>query len=155
MLLHAFFTRCLAEAVLADAAQARRDVALPTRMSMCFGLGRHDGAVQALGRRRGRAAGMAQEASGLRALRPELARIADGIGPLELQALFAAAMLAADPVTSGACYVDDHFVLCAGAKPVAKGRDDKRGRAARGRVDTHVTVHDGGRCASCPGRRPG
>ena len=47
---------------------------------------------------------------GLRALRPELARIADASDPLRLQTLLAAAMLAAGPVTSGVYYVDDHFV---------------------------------------------
>ena len=57
--------------------------------------------------------------------------------------MFASAMLAADPVTSGVYYVDDHFVPYAGAKPVAKGWNNKRGRAERGRADTHVTAHDG------------
>ena len=57
--------------------------------------------------------------------------------------MFASAMLAADPVTSGVYYVDDHFVPYTGAKPVAKGRNNKRGRAERGRADTHVTAHDG------------
>ena len=104
---------------------------------------RHDRAVQAPGRRRGRAAGRPEHAAGLRALRPELARIADAADPLRLQALFAAAMLVADPVTSGVYYVDDHFVPYTGAKPVAKGWNNKRGRAERGRADTHVTAHDG------------
>ena len=80
---------------------------------------------------------------GLRALRPALAQIADRTDPLQIQSLFAAAMLAAGPVVSGVYYVDDHFVPCTGAKPVAKGRDNKRGRAERGRADTHVTAHDG------------
>ena len=31
----------------------------------------------------------------------------------------------------------------ADAKPVAKGWDNKRGRAVKGRADTHVTAHDG------------
>ena len=31
----------------------------------------------------------------------------------------------------------------AGAKPVAKGWNNKRGKAERGRADTHVTAHDG------------
>ena len=60
-----------------------------------------------------------------------------------MQGLFASAMLAADPVTSGVYYVDDHFVPYTGAKPVAKGWNNKRGRAERGRADTHVTAHDG------------
>ena len=52
-------------------------------------------------------------------------------------------MLAAGPVTSGVYYVDDHFVPYAGARPVAKGWNNKRGKAERGRADTHVTAHDG------------
>ena len=62
--------------------------------------------------------------------------------------MFATAMLAADPVTSGVYYVDDHFVPYTGAKPVGKGWNNKRGRAERGRADTHVTAQTGGRCAS-------
>ena len=52
-------------------------------------------------------------------------------------------MLAADPVLSGVYYVDDHFVPYTGAKPVGKGWNNKRGRAEKGRADTHVTAHDG------------
>ena len=80
---------------------------------------------------------------GLRALRPALARIADRTDPVALQRMFASAMLAADPVASGVYYVDDHFVPYTGAKPVAKGWNNKRGRAEKGRADTHVTAHDG------------
>src|SRR5450755_3791170 len=57
--------------------------------------------------------------------------------------MFAQAMLDADPVASGVYYVDDHFVPYTGAKPVGKGWNNKRGRAERGRADTHVTAHDG------------
>ena len=35
------------------------------------------------------------------------------------------------------------FVPYTGAKPVAKGWNNKRGRAEKGRADTHVTAHDG------------
>src|SRR5208283_5297667 len=72
-----------------------------------------------------------------------LAAIADAADPLALQEMAARAMLAADPVTSGVYYVDDHFVPYAGAKPVAKGWNTKRGKAERGRADAHVTAHDG------------
>jgi hypothetical protein len=48
-------------------------------------------------------------------------------------------MLAAGPVLSGVYYVDDHFVPYTGAK----GWNNKRGRAGKGRADTHVTAHDG------------
>ena len=144
MLLHAFFARAAAGTVLAGAAQDPGDVQLLTGVSMCFALGaataeqfKHLAAAEA-----GPLAGMAA-LPGLRALRPELARIADASDPLRLQTLFAAAMLAAGPVTSGVYYVDDHFVPYTGAKPVAKGWNNKRGRAERGRADTHVTAHDG------------
>ena len=80
---------------------------------------------------------------GLRALRPALARIADRTDPVALQRMFASAMLAAGPVASGVYYVDDHFVPYTGAKPVAKGWNNKRGRAEKGRADTRVTAHDG------------
>ena len=143
MLLHAFFARTAAGAVLAGAA-GPQDVALLTAVSMCFALGaatteqfKHLAAAEA-----GPLAGLST-LPGLRALRPELASIAGAADPLRLQTLFAAAMLAADPVTSGVYYVDDHFVPYTGAKPVAKGWNNKRGRAERGRADTHVTAHDG------------
>jgi hypothetical protein len=144
MLLHAFLSRTAAGTVLAGAAGGPEDVALLTGVAMCFALGaatteqfKHLAAAEA-----GPLAGL-PALPGLRALRPELARIADGTDPLRLQTLFAAAMLAADPVTSGVYYVDDHFVPYTGARPVAKGWNNKRGRAERGRADTHVTAHDG------------
>ena len=80
---------------------------------------------------------------GLRALRPALAQIADRTDPVALQRSFASAMLAAIPIASGVYYVDDHFVPYTGAKPVAKGWNNKRGKAEQGRADTHVTAHDG------------
>jgi hypothetical protein len=144
MLLHAFLARAGAGTVLAAAAGEPQDAALLTAVSMCFALGaatteqfKHLAAAEA-----GPLAGL-PALPGLRALRPELARIADASDPLRLQSLFAAAMLAADPVASGVYYVDDHFVPYTGAKPVAKGWNNKRGRAERGRADTHVTAHDG------------
>ena len=144
MLLHAFLSRTAAGPVLGSVAGQPGDVALLTAVSMCFALGaatteqfKHLAAAEA-----GPLAGLAV-LPGLRALRPELARIADAADPLQVQSLFAAAMLAADPVLSGVYYVDDHFVPCTGARPVAKGWNNKRGRAERGRADTHVTAHDG------------
>jgi hypothetical protein len=144
MLLHAFLARAGAGTVLASAAGEPQDVALLTAVSMCLALGaatteqfKHLAAAEA-----GPLAGLGA-LPGLRALRPELARIADRTDPLALQQLFASAMLAADPVTSGVYYVDDHFVPYTGAKPVARGWNNKRGRAERGRADTHVTAHDG------------
>jgi hypothetical protein len=147
MLLHAFLAQAGAGRVLArTAAGSRRpgDVALLSAVSMCFALGaatteqfKHLAAAEA-----GPLAGLAA-LPGLRALRPGLAAIADGTDPVALQRMFATAMLAADPVTSGVYYVDDHFVPYTGAKPVAKGWNNKRGRAERGHADTHVTAHDG------------
>jgi hypothetical protein len=143
MLLHAFFARSAAGTVLA-AAGGPQDVRLLTAVSMCFALGaataeqfKHLAAAEA-----GPLAGF-PALPGLRALRPALAAIADRTDPLEIQTLFAAAMLAADPVVSGVYYVDDHFVPYTGAKPAAKGWNNKRGRAERGHADTHVTAHDG------------
>jgi hypothetical protein len=145
MLLHAFFARAGAGAVLASGAgRPRQELALLSAVSMCFALGaatieqfKHLAAADA-----GPLAGLAV-LPGLRTLRPRLAAIADGTDPVAVQRLFASAMLAADPVISGVYYVDDHFVPYAGAKPVAKGWNNKRGKAERGRADTHVTAHDG------------
>ena len=113
-------------------------------VSMCFALGaatteqfKHLTAAEA-----GPLAGLGT-LPGLRALRPRLAQIADAADPVAVQRLFASAMLTAAPVLSGVYYVDDHFVPYTGAKPVAKGWNNKRGRAERGRADTHVTAHDG------------
>src|SRR6266851_6677059 len=144
MLLHAFFARADAGAVLAAAAAGPgraagpADAALLSAVSMCFALG-----AATTEQFKHLAAAEAGPLPGLRALRPRLAQIADGSDPLAVQALFASAMLAADPVTSGVYYVDDHFVPYAGAQPVAKGWNNKRGKAERGRADTHVTAHDG------------
>ena len=111
---------------------------------MCFALGAHT-TEQFKHLAPGEAGPLAGLAvlPGLRALRPRLAQIAGGLDPLDLQRAFASAMLAADPVTSSVYYVDDHFVPYTGAKPVGKGWNNKRGRAEKGRADTHVTAHDG------------
>ena len=143
MLLHAYPGQAgeiLPQAAGGDA----REAALLSAVSMCFALGaataeqvKHLVPAEA-----GPVAGLAALPS-LRTLRPRLAAIADAADPLALQAAFAAAMLAASPETSGVYYVDDHFVPYAGAKPVGKGWNNKRGRAERGRADTHVTTADG------------
>ncbi|HLN71449.1 MAG TPA: hypothetical protein VK280_29795 [Streptosporangiaceae bacterium] len=145
MLLHAFFARAGADSALPASGDRRpADLALLTAVSMCFALGadtveqfKHLAAADA-----GPLAGLGV-LPGLRAMRTHLARIADAADPVAVQAMFASAMLAADPVTSGVYYVDDHFIPYTGAKPVAKGWNNKRGRAERGRADTHVTAHDG------------
>ena len=145
MLLHAFFARAGAGSALPASGDRRQaDLALLTAVSMCFALGadtveqfKHLAAADA-----GPLAGLGV-LPGLRTMRTHLARIADAADPVAVQAMFASAMLAADPVTSGVYYVDDHFIPYTGAKPVAKGWNNKRGRAGRGRADTHVTAHDG------------
>ena len=147
MLLHAFTGQAGATAVLTAAAGGGHrfaDVALLSATSICFALGaatieqvKHLTAACA-----GPLAGLAVLPD-LRTLRPRLAGMADGCDPAELQAMFAAAMLAAEPCASGVYYVDDHFVPYTGARPVAKGWNNKRGRAEKGRADTHVTSHDG------------
>jgi hypothetical protein len=152
MLLHAFTARAGAGQVLESAAGAGRgaagyrsgDVALLSATSLCFALG-----AQTIEQVKHLTASCAGPLAGLavlphlRTLRPALAAIADAADPLALQEMAARAMLAAGPVTSGVYYVDDHFVPYAGAKPVAKGWNNKRGKAERGRADTHVTAHDG------------
>jgi Transposase protein len=152
MLLHAFTARAGAGQVLESAAGAGRgaggyrfaDVALLSVTSMCFALG-----AQTTEQVKHLTASCAGPLAGLavlphlRTLRPRLAAVADAADPLALQEMAARAMLAADPVTSGVYYVDDHFVPYAGAKPVGKGWNNKRGKAERGRADTHVTAHDG------------
>jgi hypothetical protein len=145
MLLHAFGSRAGAPEVLAAAAGGVPAAArLLAAVSACIGLGyvtteqfKHLAAAEA-----GPLAGL-MTLPELRTLRPLLAGVADRTDPLRLQQLFAQAMLAADPVTSGVYYVDDHFVPYTGAKPVPKGWNNKRGRAEKGRADTHVTAHDG------------
>jgi hypothetical protein len=146
MLLHAFAGRAGAGEILAAAAGGQQpgDVALLSAVSLCFALGaatieqvKHLTAADA-----GPLAGLAALPD-LRTIRPRLAAIAGRTDPLALQRLFASAMLAADPVTSGVYYVDDHFVPYAGAKPAGKGWNNKRGKAEKGRADTHVTAHDG------------
>ena len=147
MLLHAFASRAGAGEIFRAAAgqdAEPQDVALLAAVSACFALGaetteqfKHLAAAEA-----GPLAGLSR-LPGLRTLRPRLAAVADRADPLELQRMFAQAMLDADPAASGVYYVDDHFVPYTGAKPVGKGWNNKRGRAERGRADTHVTAHDG------------
>jgi hypothetical protein len=143
MLLHAYPGQ--AAGILPEVAGGEaRDAALLSAVSSCFALGagtveqvRHLAPAEA-----GPLAGLDALPS-LRSLRPRLAAIADAADALELQTAFAQAMLAANPETSGVYYVDDHFVPYAGAKPAGKGWNTRRGRAEKGRADTHVTARDG------------
>lgn len=146
-LLHAFTDRVGATDVFAQAsgappaANGRRfdDVAVLSAMCTVFGLGfasveqaKHPDRAQI-----GPLAGI-EVLPELRTLRPRLAAIADRCDPLNLQRAFAAAMLAADPCTSGVYFVDEHFMPYSGALPVGKGWNTKRRHAQPGRVDTMV-----------------
>ena len=146
MLLHAFFAPGAGSALPASGDRAA-DLALLTAVSMCFALARHGRAVQAPGRRR-RGPLPTRVLPGLRTLRPHLARIADGANPVAVQAMFAAAMLSADPVTSGVYYVDDHFVPYTGP---GRSRKDgtTSGAAPSGAAPIPMSPPmTGGRCAS-------
>lgn len=145
MLLHAFASRAGAAGVLGLAAGGdRAGTGLLAAVSACFGLGAATAEqFKHLERAEAGPLGGLAVLPELRTLRPALAAMADRADPLRLQEMLATAMLAADPVLSGVYYVDDHFVPYTGAKPVAKGWNNKRGRAERGRADTHVTAHDG------------
>jgi hypothetical protein len=109
MLLYASFARAGAPDLLAAAAGGRPGAArlLAAAVSACFALGKATtGQFKHLrSDEAGPVAGLAVLPD-LRTLRPALAAIADRADPLELQQMFAAAMLAADPVTSGVYYVD-------------------------------------------------
>lgn len=146
-LLHAFTDRVEATDVFtqaadtANAAGRRRfdDVAVLSAMYTVFGLGlasmeqaKHPDRAQV-----GPVAGISVLPE-LRTLRPRLAAIADRCDPLQLQAAFASAMLAADPCTSGVYFVDEHFMPYSGALPVGKGWNTKRRHAQPGRVDTMI-----------------
>jgi transposase len=144
MLLHAFGDRVGAEGVFASAGTpmpGRRfdDVAVLSAVSVVFALGfacmeqaKHPDRAQV-----GPLAGV-RVLPELRTLRPRLSAIADGCDPLGLQRAFAAAMLTADPCTSGVYFIDEHFVPYTGALPVGKGWNTKRRHAEAGRVDTVV-----------------
>ena len=150
MLLHAFGGRAGAGQILASAAGGKpADVALLSAVSWCFALGaatleqfKHLAAADA-----GPLAGLAALPD-LRTIRPRLAAIADDTDPVAVQRLFASAMLAADPVLSGVYYVDDHFVPYARAKPVAKGWNNKRGKAEKGLPTPTSPPMTAARCAS-------
>src|SRR5258708_9562622 len=105
MLLHAFGGRAGAGAVLAAAAGSAQDVALLSVTSICFALGAAtiEQFKHLTAERAGPLAGLARLPD-VRTVPPRLAGIADATDPLELPAMFARAMLAADPVTSGVYY---------------------------------------------------
>src|SRR6266581_4146056 len=150
MLLHAYWDRIGAGAILAGAAppglaRARYDdTALLTATSLAFALGisSMEGAKHLIRDQAGILAGISLLPE-LRTLRPRLAAIADACDPLALQRQLAAAMLAADAPALHVYYVDDHFVPYEGSKPVPKGWNTKRRHAQPGRADTVLTDYHG------------
>ncbi len=150
MLLHAYWDRIGAEAILAAAlppglARPRYDdLALLTATAAAFALGvsSAEGTKHLVPAQAGILAGIGRLPDP-RTLRPRLAAIAGGCDPLALQRQLAAAMLAADAPGLHVYYVDDHFVPYEGAKPVPKGWNTKRRHAQPGRADTVVTDYLG------------
>jgi len=74
----------------------------------------------------------------LRTLGPRLRALATSADPLDIQGAFAKAMLTTDEAPPDLYYVDDHFVTYWGARPVAKGWNNRRHIAEAGRDDTFV-----------------
>ncbi len=150
MLLHAYWDRIGAEAILAAAlppglARPRYDdLALLTATAAAFALGvsSAEGTKHLVPAQAGILAGIGRLPDP-RTLRPRLAAIAGGCDPLALQRQLAVAMLAADAPGLHVYYVDDHFVPYEGAKPVPKGWNTKRRHAQPGRADTVVTDYLG------------
>jgi hypothetical protein len=162
MLLHAYWDRVGAEAILASAlppALARPrygDLGLLTATSLAFALGASsaEGTKHLIPAQAGILAGIGRLPDP-RTLRPRLAAIAGACDPLALQRQLAAAMLAADAPGLHVYYVDDHFVPYEGAKPVPKGWNTKRRHAQPGRADTMVSDYHGRAVAFATGEPSG
>jgi hypothetical protein len=150
MMLHAYFGRIGAEAVLATAVppglarQRYGDLALLTVTAAAFALGVSpaEGTKHLIPADAGILAGIGRLPDP-RTLRPRLGMIANGCDPLSLQRQLAAAMLAADAPGLHVYYADDHFVPYEGARPVPRGWNTKRRHAQPGRADTVVTDYHG------------
>ena len=146
MLLHAFFARAGAGAVPASGAGRPGGTRRCCRRSaMCFALGaatieqfKHLAAADA-----GPLAGLGA-LPGLRTLRPRLAAIADGTGPGRGAAPVRVRDAGRRPGHLRACIMSMTTSSPTRAPSrSAKGWNNKRGRAEKGRADTHVTAHDG------------
>lgn len=74
-----------------------------------------------------------------RTLRGRLGEIGDTVNAVDLQARLAKALLDFDGPQFDLFFVDDHFVTYSGAAPLAKGWNNRKGRAEHGRDDTWVT----------------
>jgi transposase len=161
MLVHAYTHRVGTQAVLAEAAASAPagpaglvydEVGVLAAAQMAFSLGRVS--VEQFKYLPGGQAGPLvgwDRLPSLRALRPRLAAIADAADSVGLLGSYFRGMLRADPGRSRVFYVDDHFIPYAGRRPVAKGWNNKRGRAERGRFDTLTVDRDGRACGFSTG----
>ena len=161
MLLHAFGARVGAEQVFASAATpaaGRRfdDLAVLSAVSAVFALGfasmeqaKHPDRAQV-----GPLAGLTVLPE-LRTLRPRLAGIADGCDPLGLQRAFAAAMLSADPCTSGCTTSTSTSSPTPASCRWAKAGTPNAGTPSRAGSTPWSPTARAGRSASPPANRPG
>lgn len=78
-----------------------------------------------------------------RTLRVHLGALGDASNAVDLQTALAKALLAIDAPDIDLYFVDDHFVTYSGAAPLAKGWNNRKGRAEHGRGDTWVTDFHG------------
>lgn len=74
-----------------------------------------------------------------RTLRARLGEVGDNVDAVGLQTRLAKALLAFDGPQFDLFFVDGHFVTYSGSAPLAKGWNNRRGRAEHGRDDTWVT----------------
>ena len=88
-----------------------------------------------------------------RTLRARLAQAGDSVDAVGLQTRLAKALLAFDGPQFDLFFVDGHFVTYSGSAPLAKGWNNRRGRAEHGRDDTWVT-DSGGRPLVCVSGEP-
>ncbi len=143
MLLHPFLSRLGADEVLAalpaGAARHRDACSLVLSTTLAFALGTSslEGAKHLRQVDAGALVGV-QCPPDLGTLRPRLHGLAASADPLELQAGFAKAMLAADVTPPELYYVDDHFVTYWGERPVGKDWNNPRHIAEAGRDGTFV-----------------
>ena len=160
MLLHPFFDRAGVAAAFSGGhlGPARRyddvGVLTATTVALALGIGSVEGAKHLIRGEVGAVVGLAAIPE-LRTLRERLSTIAQGSDPLGVHRAVAAGMLAADACPEQVYFLDDHFVPYAGARPLAKGYDTKRGKASRGRADTLVVDHTGRAVAFTSGEPKG
>ena len=78
-----------------------------------------------------------------RTLRVRLGGIGDTTNAIGLQTRLAKALLTVDAADIDVFFVDDHFVTYSGSAPLAKGWNNRRGRAEHGHGDTWATDFHG------------